>query len=1129
MSQVLSRLMKNKFAQIFLGFGLIQVCLSHSVAAQIVPDRTLQDNSQVQVNGELLEITGGTENGTNLFHSFEQFSVPTGNTAYFNHGLTIENIFSRVTGGSISKIDGLIQANGIANLFLINPNGIIFGQNARLNIGGSFLASTAESVVWPDGISWNARNPNPAPLLNINVPIGLQVGANPGEIVVEGEPIERTISTNIQSPAELESAIAFQESLLPSADGLQVQPGETLALLGGNITLNSGLIKTKQGRIELGSLQSEGFVGLTFNSSDTNGALSLDYDYANIPEFGNIHILDQAIAIASGEGGGDIQIVGRNLLVTNGSNIVAGTLGTQPGGNINIRTTDSVELFGSSPEQQNRNLVGAGTYGSGDSGNLTIDTGRLIVRDGSEVGSGSFAAGNSGNVMIRAAESVEVNGMTPNGQSRSAIGAIAQGTGNAGDVTIDTNQLMVREGAQVAVNTFGAGQGGNIHIQARSTVGAIGSNRNTPVASALVAETYGSGDAGNLTIETEQLTVQGGAKVGAGTFADGNGGEVMIRSSDSVDISGSGVSSDRENPSFVGAIAQSTGDAGNITIETGQLIVRDGAVVAVGTENEGQAGNLTIRARNTVEIMGRSSNDRWPSTLGANTNGTGNAGNITIDTGQLIVRDGAQVTLETIGEGDAGNLEIQATDKIEVFHPSLIYLEQLPLAFVQKLETFMPENQSNPSSNLTAVEIPTIRAATFGSGNAGNVQIETRQLIIREGGGIFAGSFAEGQGGNLMVNASESIDIEGSFVNPVSIQGLGSTTFANGNAGDTTINTARLVIQQGGEVVVGTFGAGNGGTLNVNASELVELTGTAPDDSTESSELSAETRGMGNAGDVIINTPQLLVSDRATVSVSGEATGNPGSIEVNASEIFLTDDGSSIAATSATGQGGNISLRSPDIQLRNSSNISAYGSQTGNITLEGNINLNTEILVLFDDSQIITDAADPRGGSNITIDAIDGSELVVFQSADSLINARGKLEIDTEINMNQGKIFEVEFTDITQLISRGCEAIAQGSTFTMTGRGGLPPKPEDLLSPPRSMVQWTNREDLTFSEVNSPDLVSPQFPEQENNAIGHNRNHPIIEATGFMVAADGTVRLVASPNFVDYSNLNPMQHPNCVQ
>lgn len=330
---------------------------------------------------------------------------------------------------------------------------------------------------------------------------------------------------------------------------------------------------------------------------------------------------------------------------------------------------------------------------------------------------------------------------------------------------------------------------------------------------------------------------------------------------------------------------------------------------------------------------------------------------------------------------------------------------------------------------------------------------------------------------------------------------------------------------------MGTVGSGNGGTLNVNASELVEVTGTAPDDPTKSSELSAATSGMGNAGDAIVNTPQLLVRDRGTVSVSGEATGNPGSIEVNASEIFLTDDGS-IAATSATGQGGNIRLRSPDIQLRNSSQISAYSrgdslfTPTGNITLEGNIDLNTEILVLLESSQIITDAADPRGGSNITIDGIDGSELAVFQSADSLINARGQLEIDTETNSNQGKISEVEFTDVTQLISSGCEAIARGSTFTMTGRGGLPPNPMDLLSPPRSMVQWTNREDLTFPEVNPSDSVSPQFPEKQHNAIGH---HPIIEATGFMVAADGTVQLVAKPNSFNSNKTHLMQHPNCPQ
>lgn len=179
---------------------LLTLIAAYPATAQIIPDGTV--NTTVTPTGNINVIEGGSRAGSNLFHSFQEFSVPTGSEAFFNNALDVRNIFSRVTGRSISNIDGLIRANGTANLFLLNPNGIIFGRNARLNIGGSFLATTANSFKFADGSEFSATNPQSVPLLSINVPIGLQMGINPGNITVQGQGLNRFALLEGETPEQ---------------------------------------------------------------------------------------------------------------------------------------------------------------------------------------------------------------------------------------------------------------------------------------------------------------------------------------------------------------------------------------------------------------------------------------------------------------------------------------------------------------------------------------------------------------------------------------------------------------------------------------------------------------------------------------------------------------------------------------------------------------------------------------------------------------------------------------------------------------------------------------------------------------------------------------------------------------
>ncbi|NJN20361.1 MAG: filamentous hemagglutinin N-terminal domain-containing protein [Leptolyngbya sp. RL_3_1] len=311
-----------------IGYWLLSVP-ALAQGTDIQPDVSLPNPSTVGGAGTVV-ITGGTQDQSgNLFHSFSRFSVGAGDTAFFDLGVgvaDIDNVITRVTGGVASVIDGQIQVNGTANLFLINPNGITFGPNATLSLGGSFFGNTAESLVFPQ-FSYGTVDttvPSNLPTLTVNIPLGLQYGSNPGEIVVNGP-----------GNALFVDRFTFEIVRDFRPDGLVVDIGETLALLGGNVRLTGGNITAPQGQIDLGAVGANSFVELMARGS------SWALDYGSVANFGAIALSDAASADVSGAGGGNVQVYGRTLSLTDGSAILSNTLGTGTGGQVTVQTLEA--------------------------------------------------------------------------------------------------------------------------------------------------------------------------------------------------------------------------------------------------------------------------------------------------------------------------------------------------------------------------------------------------------------------------------------------------------------------------------------------------------------------------------------------------------------------------------------------------------------------------------------------------------------------------------------------------------------------------------------------------------------------------------------------------------------------
>ncbi len=634
---------------------LIALFSSNLSAAQVVGDTTLPIGERSQVTGNPnFQIDGGARRGGNLFHSFEQFSVSTGGSVYFNNAADVQNILTRVTGGSVSNIDGLIGANGTANLFLFNPNGILFDAGARLNIGGSFVASTANSINFADNFQYSATNPQTAPLLTISTPIGLQFGSNPEGIRVQG--------TGHNLAGDFLSPITGAGS---SLTGLRVAPGQTLALIGGDVALEGGLLTAPGGRIELGSVAG-GVVSLSPTASGWILA------YGSEQSFQDIRLSQTALADASGVSGGDIQLAGRQIVLSDGSSVLIENQGTQPAGNISVNASESLELSGVIPNNLFASSLVNDAVGVGSGGNIAVSTKRLVIQGGAQLITDTYSTATAGNIRVNASDSVQVSGFAPFYPAIiSVIAASSYSSGRAGNVTVSTGRLTANDGGVVTSVTFGTGKGGDVTVNANGSIELVGVVPNLFTPSSLSASTFNAGDAGNLTINTSKLVIRDGGIVAASSYANGIAGSITINAAESIEVSGT-VPGSRNPTQIISStnIVDTTlqqlynlplvprGTSGNVTITTGRLSVTDGALVNVKNDGSGNAGALRVEA-NVIFL------DNQAGITAATASGEG--GNIDLNVRDvLLLRNNSPITASAGGTGNGGNIRINTSSLVAI-------------------------------------------------------------------------------------------------------------------------------------------------------------------------------------------------------------------------------------------------------------------------------------------------------------------------------------------------------------------------------------------------------------------------------------------------------------------------------
>ncbi|NJP10310.1 MAG: filamentous hemagglutinin N-terminal domain-containing protein, partial [Leptolyngbyaceae cyanobacterium RU_5_1] len=1050
--------------------------------AQIIPDTTLPENSRVTPGCTTCTIEGGTTRGVNLFHSFKEFSVPTGGAAWFNNADQIQTIFTRVTGNSLSTIDGLLKANGTANLFVLNPNGIIFGPNARLQIGGSFLASTAPSFKFADGSEFSASNPQAPPLLTINVPVGLQYGRPVGNLqqagnlavpagqslTLYGNQVTNTgILTAIGGTVQVlgdrvslldQAAIEVSSSagggtVLIGGDfqGKGTTPTATQTLIGPNVTINANGISSSNSvlRPPSSALPSHGGKVVVWATDTTEF-------YGTINARGG----------TQGGDGGFVEVSGSKLtfqgrvdttaaagktgtLLLDPDNITIGFTSTIPGDQLIAPATIATALNTNSVTLAATNAINVtGTVRANSPNDLTLQAKDIALINASLLQFGG------GNIVLETTQNAGTPSQTTEGTSVSVNGGIigtlvlAGATNTGGSVQITTGSLSVTRGARLIANTAGSGDAGSVKLNVSGAAIFDGVSPDGRILSAAgsTVNPGATGKGGSLELTAGSLTVTNGAQLTALTAGTGNAGSMKLTVRNAAIFDGASPDGRFLSGAFSQVSSGATGKGGSLELTTGSLTVTNGAQLNAGTFGSADAGNVKLIVRDVAIFDGITSDGRFASGAGSavQPGAIGKGGSVELTAGSLSVTNGAQLSASTFGIGDAGNV------KLTISGAAIFDGVSPDGRFSSAAESTVSSDAIGKggsleltAGSLTVTNGARLGAGTFGTGDAGNVKLTIRGTATFDGGspkdndrsGAFStvGSGATGKGGNLELMAGSLTVTNGAF--------LSASTLGNGDAGNVKLTISDSAIFDGfspdGRSLSSAFSTvdpgaiGNGGNVELTAGSLTVTNG---------AQLGAGTFGTGDAGNVKLTVRGTATFDGrssngrfpsgAFSTVEPGAIGNGGNVELTAGAFVVTNGAAISASTGGRGNGGNVIVRAESIRLANRAGLTATSSRQGDA---GNIEVTADSIRLDNRAFISTATASGQGGDIV----LRADQLVLLRRNSLITTTAGTAQAGGDggnitINAPRGFIVGVlsENSDITANAFTG-----RGGNITINAQG----------------------------------------------------------------------------------------------